>query len=235
MKMRIPTNQEYDKLIDLTNGAAEKMHWWEMYSWVDDTEDELGLPEWARVVRGYHSARHWNNSTATSRHVGVGFRPVIEPMPTDTLPSEGELCVIGTLYMDGKPVKVPKNPVQNGDIVNYIPGTKLEMRKPLDAPDYQVTGFHLGNGVFVADRVLLRYISYADIEETTVDIPKSATEVFVYISEDGLIEVYSTDDSIQVTLIDAERDDPVELAEAEAQKAILDKKVDDGTVTCIYA
>ena len=47
--------------------------------------------------------------------------------------------------------------------------------------------------------------------------------------------VYSTDDSIQVTLIDAERDDPVELAEAEAQKAILDKKVDDGTVTCIYA
>lgn len=230
MKMRIPTNQEYDKLVALTDGANEKMHWERIFSWVNDTENEFRLVSPNRAVRGYPSARYWIDSRAEDRDMSIGFRPAVEG-----LTSEGELCVIGTLYMDEKPVKVPQNPTNVGDIVDYIPGAKLEIREPLDDPDYQVTGFHLGNGVFVADRVLLKNISYADIEETTVDIPKSATEVFVYISEDGLIEVYSTDDSIQVTLIDAERDDPVELAEAEAQKAILDKKVDDGTVTCIYA
>lgn len=106
MEIRIPTNKEYDKLVELTDGDNEKMHWEEMCSWVNDTENKPKLPEWARAVRGYHSARGWGwyHGSATSRHVYVGFRPAIEVLPTDTLPSEGELCVIGTLYMDEKPV-----------------------------------------------------------------------------------------------------------------------------------
>lgn len=169
MKMRTPTNKEYDKLVALTDGANEKMHWERMYSWVNDTEDEFELPEGGRAVRGYPSARDWGGNNASYRDVFVGFRPAIEALPTDALPSEGEPCVIGTLYMDGEPVKVPQNPTWDGDIADYVPGTKLEMRASLDDPDYQVKGFHLGNGVFVADRVLLKYISYLDIEERTIN------------------------------------------------------------------
>ena len=158
MKMRIPTNQEYDKLVALTDGANEKMHWERIFSWVNDTENEFRLVSPNRAVRGYPSARYWIDSRAEDRDMSIGFRPAVEG-----LTSEGELCVIGTLYMDEKPVKVPQNPTNVGDIVDYIPGAKLEIREPLDDPDYQVKGFHLGNGVFIADRVLLKNISYEDI------------------------------------------------------------------------
>lgn len=190
MEMRIPTDKEYDKLVELTDGDNEKMHWEEMCSWVNDTENKPKLPKWARAVRGYYSARTWFSFNATGRHVHVGFRPAIEVLPTDTLPSEGELCVIGTLYMDEKPVKVPQNPTDEGDIVDYIPGAKLEMREPLSNPDYQVTGFYLGDGVFIADRVLLKKISCKDITTATTATNATAPRKILCVDMDGTIVVW---------------------------------------------
>lgn len=166
MKMRIPTNKEYDKLVKVTGGADEKMHWVDMFSLVNDAEDEYNIPASTRAVRGCHSARYWGNYHATNRYVRVGFRPAIEGLDPDILTSDikdGDSMVIGTLYMGGTPVKIPTNPTYGGDIQAYIPGTHLRMEAPLDDPAYQVTGIRDGDKVYV-DRTLLNMISYEDIE-----------------------------------------------------------------------
>ena len=92
----------------------------------------------------------------------MGFRPAFELLNPDSL-ENGQRVIAGTLYMNGEPVPVPKNPVYKGDILNYIPGATLEMREALDDPDFQVRAIKAGN-VLVCDRNLLRMISSIDIE-----------------------------------------------------------------------
>jgi len=43
-----------------------------------------------RAVRGWVSARNWNNNNATNRNVNVGFRPVLEILNTDPLISDSD-------------------------------------------------------------------------------------------------------------------------------------------------
>lgn len=172
MKIRIPTNKEYDKLVELTGSNNEKMHWKNIFSWVNDTENDYNLDSLYRARRGHYSARYRSNRSAPTRDVHLGFRPACE-LDTDTIivdTKTGDLVVIGTLYMDGKPVKVPQNPTWNGDITDYIPGAKLEMREALDDPAYQAAGIYIGNGIAVADRILLKSISYQDIETTSINL-----------------------------------------------------------------
>lgn len=166
--LRIPTNGEYDRLVEVTGGDDAKMHWLHIFSWVNDTGNEYELDTSSRAHRGYNSARLWNNSSSGSRIVYVGFRPACD-LPPEALASvkDGEQMVLGTLYMTGEPVKVPKYPTYNGDIAAYIPGSTLELREPLDDPDYQVAGYLVGDAL-VADRCLLNMISYEDIEKATM-------------------------------------------------------------------
>ena len=42
-----------------------------------------------RAVRGYYSARHWNNYLAADSNPSVGFRPVLEVLNADTLGPDG--------------------------------------------------------------------------------------------------------------------------------------------------
>lgn len=145
-------------------------HWKDMFSWVNDKKNKYGLPSSYRAVRGYYSGRYWDFSYATGRYVNVGFRPAVDLEP-GALPSDirdGESVVVGTLYMDGVAVRVPQKPTFDGDIVDYIPDTKLELRPALDDPAYQVTAIHIGGNILMADRVLLRNISYEDIEQSLV-------------------------------------------------------------------
>ena len=159
--MRIPTNEEYNRLIDTVGEDDRKIHWEKIYSWVDDRKNEHQLVSANRAVRGFYSARHWSHSPATHQSVTVGFRPAFELCEVDTLAPEGKLSIVGTLYMDGEPVEVPMAPK---DITGYIPGAKLEIRPPMLHPGYIVTGYRVGD-VVVADRVLLNRISYEDIEK----------------------------------------------------------------------
>ena len=149
--MRIPTNEEYDRLIDTAGEDDSRTHWKDIYS----------IHVKYRAVRGYYSARYRLHHTATSQNVAVGFRPAFELCEVDTLAPEGKLSIVGTLYMDGEPVEVPMAPK---DITGYIPGAKLEIRPPMLHPGYIVTGYRVGD-VVVADRVLLNRISYEDIEK----------------------------------------------------------------------
>ena len=57
-----------------------------MYSWGQDAY--FGNASF-RAVRGYNSARIWNDGTAANSHPNVGFRPVLEILNPDTLGSDG--------------------------------------------------------------------------------------------------------------------------------------------------
>lgn len=168
-KIRILNDTEWDRLVELTGGDNEKMHWKGIFSHVDDTENKYSMPAVSRAHRGCGSARCWYDGSASYRNVTLGFRPAID-LDTGALPSdieEGNAVIIGTLYMNGSPVHVPQNPTWDGDIEDYIPGAKLEMREPLDDPAYQVTGILDGDKVYV-DRNLLKNISYEDVEQAVI-------------------------------------------------------------------
>ena len=158
-KMRLPTCEEYDLLATTTKEDNDTMHWSHMYSWC---QDEYPGSMSTRAVRGWVSARCWGSNGATNRNVDVGFRPTFEVLHPDPLTPDGTIITVGTLYMDGKPVRVPQNPTRDGDIPNYIPGASLEMREALDDPDYQVQAIKAGD-VLIVDRILLKNISWEDL------------------------------------------------------------------------
>lgn len=74
---------EWDEVLDETNTDNAFWHWSEMYFWGADVSAFSNFDTSFRSVRGYHSARNWNSHYATSRVAHVGFRPVLEPLPSD--------------------------------------------------------------------------------------------------------------------------------------------------------
>ena len=160
-KMRLPTCEEYDLLATAAKEDNDIMYWLDMFSWCQDVGPDSAS---TRAVRGYLSARFWYNFDATNRFAHVGFHPAVEILNPDPLTPDGTIVTVGTLYMDGKPMKVPQNPTWYGDIPDYIPGAKLEMREALDDPSYQVKAIKTGD-VLIADRVLLKNISWMDVEK----------------------------------------------------------------------
>ncbi len=163
--MRLPTNREWNRLIEVTGGDDSVIHWENMASWVYNNELGPNRPE--RTLRGYSSACRCHFRLASSQDGVYGFRPAIDITDADTLLSglkDGDSAIIGTLFMNEQPVRVPKNPIDTGDIQKYTPGAALEMRSALDNPDYQVVGIRVGNAI-IADRNLLSMISYKDIED----------------------------------------------------------------------
>jgi ribA/ribD-fused uncharacterized protein len=157
--VRLPTCKEWDVMMDIIDDS--KAHWALMYSWCqNETANRMSY----RAVRGWVSARGWDDYYATYRNVNVGFRPVFEVRNTGNLVSDGKFVTVGTLYMDGQPVRIPQNPTWDGDIADYAPGAKLEFRPALDDPAYQIQTIRVGS-VLIADRVLLKNISWWDLEK----------------------------------------------------------------------
>lgn len=118
------------------------------------------------AVRGCYLGRLWYDYSAMYQSVHVGFRPAFDLEP-DALPpdfKDGETVIVGTLFMGDAPVRVPQNPTWKGNIITYTPDAKLEIRPALDDSAYQVTAIMVDVGVAVADRNLLKFISYVDLE-----------------------------------------------------------------------
>ena len=124
LKMRLPTCAEYSLLVEATSDDDNIILWKNMCFWCWDT-----CPDCAshRAVRGYRSAHFWYDDAAAARHAHIGFRPAFEIQNPDALGSN-KVVTVGTLYMDGRPVRVPEKPVLNGDIWSYVPGSKLELQ-----------------------------------------------------------------------------------------------------------
>ena len=79
-----PSNNEWDRILDKNSGYIQ--NWNKMYLWGQDIVS--GNASY-RAVRGYYSARYWNNNLATDSYPIVGFRPVLEILNPDTLGSDG--------------------------------------------------------------------------------------------------------------------------------------------------
>ena len=69
---------EWDSILDDLGEDDSLWHWNKQYFWGQKTTKYF---ESSRVVRGHDSARYWNYLSATYRGVGVGFRPILEPLP----------------------------------------------------------------------------------------------------------------------------------------------------------
>lgn len=165
--LRIPFIREWDKLMELTS-EDNIIHWDGMSSWVHDDRPGIGETS-THEARGFMPADRRSYPDRATQYQNVGFRPVVDfaEVPVDA--KTGDVVVMGTLYMDGNPVRVPENPKIGGDILGFTPGAKLKMGPMLDDPAYQMKGILLGDSVLVADRVMLKNISYEDILEATPD------------------------------------------------------------------
>ena len=160
-KVRLPTRVEWDRLANIVDKRNDIMHWQGMMSWCQDKHQSYPS---ARTKCGGYSAHYWDRLDEPDRCVYVGFRPAFDVPPTETLGPNGTIVAAGTLYMDDLPVKVPVNPTKDGDIPDYIPGAKLEFREAIDDAAYQVQAIKVGD-VLIADRVLLKNISWDDLHK----------------------------------------------------------------------
>ena len=89
-----PQSNEWDAVLDKNSGYVK--NWNDIYSWGQDTSSYESS---FRAIRGYDSARGWNNNNATFSYPRVGFRPVLEVLNPDTLSPDGLKAV--TLDLNG--------------------------------------------------------------------------------------------------------------------------------------
>ena len=83
-KRGVPQSNEWDRILDKDSGYIQ--NWNRMFSWGQDVSPGGAL---YRVVRGYFSARSFNDKLAAYSSPSVGFRPVLEVLNPDTLGSDG--------------------------------------------------------------------------------------------------------------------------------------------------
>ena len=85
---------EWDAALDAVGEDDTLWHWDHKFFW--GQEPVSGSVSY-RAIRGYASARYWRNSNATNSNPLVGFRPALEPLPTDpsAIRHSQEALVIG--------------------------------------------------------------------------------------------------------------------------------------------
>lgn len=85
---------EWDAALDAVGEDDTLWHWDHKFFWGQEpVSGSVSL----RAYRGYTSARYWNLSTAANSSSLVGFRPALEPLPTDpsAIRHSQEALVIG--------------------------------------------------------------------------------------------------------------------------------------------
>lgn len=163
--MRIPFVSEYEGVVDIVECENAVMNWQDMGSITVDADNRRHNPskgESPIIIAGGSGALSFEIIPMDERRNNAGFRPIVTGINMFNV-TAGQVVPIGTLYMDGNPVRVPKYPLDGGDIAAYIPGTKLQMRESLDDEDYKVYGIYIGGNAFIADRVLLTGVSATDL------------------------------------------------------------------------
>ena len=80
----VPQSNEWDRILDKDSGYIQ--NWNRMFSWGQDISPGGAL---YRMVRGYFSARSFNDKLAAYSSPYVCFRPVLEILNPDTLGSDG--------------------------------------------------------------------------------------------------------------------------------------------------
>ena len=85
---------EWDAALDAVGEDDTLWHWDHKFFW---GQEPVSGSVSHRAIRGYTSARHWGWSDSSSRHASLGFRPALEPLPTDpsAIRHSQEALVIG--------------------------------------------------------------------------------------------------------------------------------------------
>ena len=85
---------EWDAALDAVGEDDTLWHWDHKFFW---GQEPVSGSVSHRAIRGYTSARHWGWSDSSSRHALLGFRPALEPLPTDpsAIRHSQEALVIG--------------------------------------------------------------------------------------------------------------------------------------------
>ena len=104
-KRGVPQSNEWDTMLNKDSGYIQ--NWNRMSSWGQDVSS--GGASY-RAVRGYLSARFWNDKLAANSFPYVGFRPVLEVLNPDTLGSDGLKVV--TLDLNGGKLGGSSNAIQ---------------------------------------------------------------------------------------------------------------------------
>ena len=95
---------EWDDALDTVGEDDDLWHWKNEFFWGQESVDKDGS---YRATRGFHSARNWGlNYSSGNRSVYLGFRPALEPLPTDLRCSQAVMaigrngCVVGELVAE---------------------------------------------------------------------------------------------------------------------------------------
>lgn len=85
---------EWDAALDAVGEDDTLWHWDHKFFW---GQEPVSGSVSHRAIRGYISARHWNWSNSSYRSANLGFRPALEPLPTDpsAIRHSQEALVIG--------------------------------------------------------------------------------------------------------------------------------------------
>lgn len=85
---------EWDAALDAVGEDDTLWHWDHKFFW---GQEPVSGSVSHRAIRGYTSARHWGWSDSSSRDALLGFRPALEPLPTDpsAIRHSQEALVIG--------------------------------------------------------------------------------------------------------------------------------------------
>ena len=86
----IDTPNEWDAALDVTGEEDSLWHWSRAAFW--GQESVAFAP---RLIRGYTSARHFDCSYSTAQRPYIGFRPVLEPLPSNDLSAGSKICAVG--------------------------------------------------------------------------------------------------------------------------------------------
>lgn len=157
---RLPTITEWDQAVKAVKSKNSTLHWNKILSWCQDTDSNC--PTFRSARGGFSPGDHCHPYYA-HRGSSVGFRPVFEGQGFSSIPDGSIIPAVVTLFMNGRPVKVPTTPSEGGDIPLWVPGAILEFKAALDIPSYQISAIKAGN-ILVADQVLMTNISWEDLE-----------------------------------------------------------------------
>lgn len=85
---------EWDAALDAVGEDDTLWHWDHKFFW---GQEPVSGSVSHRAIRGYTSARHWRWNDSSSRNAFLGFRPALEPLPTDpsAIRHSQEALVIG--------------------------------------------------------------------------------------------------------------------------------------------
>ncbi len=170
--VRLPTGgayhgapSEWDSMLDILGEKNPAFHSKNILSWCQDTASDA--PD-CRVYRGQLTARHWNNTYHYRSYPHVGYRPVLEPLDPDTLMpdtsklqdiQDGTILTMGSFYVNGMPVPLPKDPVWCGDIPQYMENKTLTIGDTDADPKNQLRFIKCGSLLW-CDRNLMTNMSW---------------------------------------------------------------------------